>query len=169
MPSICVILLLLAIATKGIAAGCDCGWTVNSTQDLYHAVFTDALWTDFRTSTDVTWTSEPGNTWQAQVYNTSAGSNGPYGKAAQSGNVVLNQGSHAINPGVQLCVRSKLIADGFDELVSVAEMVTARRDILYGSFRFTMLTTNVSGTCESQLILWHPGASAVTQRSLRER
>lgn len=79
-----------------------------------------------------------------------AASRGPYGKAAQLQNVVLNNddgGTAGGSRGVQLWVRSQLIPQGSDELVPIAEMVTARTDILYGSFRFNMLTTPVNGTC----------------------
>jgi len=88
----------------------------------------------------LTWTSTPGLAWQAQAYNvTPAAARGPYGKSAQVGNVALNSQSQ----GLDLWVRSQVL----ESMVPIAEVVTARTDVLYGSFRAGMRTTGTNGTC----------------------
>lgn len=140
-------------------ADCKCGYTINAGKPtLDNPLFTDHISTDFTTSTDVTFESEPGKSWQVQAYNATAAqsNNAPYGRTAQLKNVVLNtlppgyissEGVHGGDPGLQLWVRSQLVQNGSESYVPIAEVVTARNDILYGSFRASMKTTGVNGTC----------------------
>jgi beta-glucanase (GH16 family) len=141
-------LLLLCGITLATANNCDCGYTLNTT------LFTDTFRTDFTQPGNVTWTSDPGVFWQGQAYNTSAAAaRGPYGKAAELGNVALN--TSGSDPGLQLWVRSSLVDNGTaDQLVPLAEVVTARNDFLYGSFRVSMKTTAINGTCGA-FFLYH--------------
>lgn len=106
------------------------------------ALFTELFETDFLNAPgNVTWDSQPGVLWQAQEYNTTPeAARGPYGKAAQLGNVVLST-------GLQLWVRSQPLDGDGGRLVPIAEVATARSDILYGSFRVGMKTTATNGTC----------------------
>ncbi|KXL48288.1 MAG: glycoside hydrolase family 16 protein [Acidomyces sp. 'richmondensis'] len=133
----------VVFATLGVCAGvladCECGHTINST-----VRFMESLETTFSqtTNTSVTWSSEAGIPWRAQQYNvTPAAARGPYGKAAELRNVIVSE------DGLQLWVRSQLLDDGIAQLVPMAEVVTARNDMLYGSFRVGMKTTSVNGTC----------------------
>ncbi|KAH9828140.1 glycoside hydrolase family 16 protein [Teratosphaeria destructans] len=129
----------LAVPDVALAnSNCGCGYTVNST-----TLFTNALETNFTQSGRVTWTSEASAEWQAQEYNTSAAAaRGPYGKAAELQNVVVE------NTGLQLWARSSLLDGGADgKLVPVAEVVSSRSDFLFGSFRVGMKSTAINGTC----------------------
>lgn len=133
----------ILFATLGVCpvvlADCECGYTINTTTR-----FTESLETTFlhTTNTSVTWSSEAGIPWRAQQYNvTPAAARGPYGKAAELRNVVV------ADDGLQLWVRSQLLDNGTARLVPMAEVVTARSDMLYGSFRVGMKTTGVNGTC----------------------
>jgi hypothetical protein len=62
-------------------------------------------------------------------------------------------GVKSIDPGLQLWVRSELLNPsqnvdaGQKPLVPSSEIVSQRDDILYGSFRIAMKTTEINGTC----------------------
>jgi hypothetical protein len=140
---------LLLFATTA-SAGCECGYSVNGTESEY-AIFTDAIETDFLHVKD---SSQHG--WIPQDYNTSADqANGPYGMAKQNRNLMSNYidnewkfsgpGIDGAEPGLQLWVHP----EGGDGDVPCAEIVSERDDILYGSFRIAMKTTNVNGTCSA--------------------
>ncbi|KAK5115859.1 hypothetical protein LTR85_009453 [Meristemomyces frigidus] len=133
---------VLGVAARIAASDCTCGYTVNATSSENYALFTEQFETPLLNAPrNVTWDSEPGVLWQAQEYNTTpAAARGPYGKAAQPENVVLDS-------GLQLWVRSKLLDSSNGQMVPIAEVVTARSDLLYGSFRVGMQTTTVTGTC----------------------
>ncbi|KAK4546443.1 hypothetical protein LTR36_002120 [Oleoguttula mirabilis] len=136
------VLALLGIALRVAASDCSCGYTVNATSSGDYALFTEHFEADFvNTPGNVTWDSQPGLLWQAQEYNTTpAAARGPYGKAAQPENVVLDN-------GLQLWVRSRLLDSSSGQLIPISEVVTARSDILYGSIRVGMKTTTINGTC----------------------
>ncbi len=98
--------------------------------------------------------------WIPQNYNTSANDgSGPYGMAKQSTNLLPNYllspsnyvdgGVKNRDPGLQLYVRSSLLQQPADQpaLVPLAEIVSERDDILYGSFRIAMKTSPINGTC----------------------
>src|SRR6202012_1558666 len=50
------------------------------------------------------------------------------------------------DPGLQLYVRGGIPADGY---VPVAEVMSSRNDMLFGSFRASMKLPSVGGTCGS--------------------
>lgn len=159
--SLPLLLSILVPATATTQPDCSCGHyitaTTHNSSDQSTFYFTETLETDFtlpQAAGQLTWTSAPGADWQAQVYNVSASAaRGPYGKAAEGGNVVLNS-------GVELWVRSQLLPANHDDdggggsggggtgqLVPMAEVVSAREDILYVSFRISMRAPGVNGTC----------------------
>ena len=148
---------LLASASQALA-GCPCAYyTLNATPN--HATFTETLETDFtQPNPTLTWTSTPGLAWQAQAYNvTPAAARGPYGKTAQVRNVLLNPQSQ----GLDLWVRSQVL----EGLVPIAEVVTARTDILYGSFRAGVKTTGSNGTCGA-LFFYHDDSQEIDMEVL---
>ena len=131
-------------------AECDCGYSVNASSDPAFAVFTSYLETDFLHLDKISDATE----WQPQVYNVSTSdSRGPYGKLATLDNVVTNPiGEHHSwtgpargdgDAGLQLIVRAQEV----DGMIPLGEIVTFRRDMLYGSYRVAMKLTSVPGTC----------------------
>ncbi|KAK3698734.1 hypothetical protein LTR37_016824 [Vermiconidia calcicola] len=113
--------------------------------------------TDFLHVKDVTYNKDHNTGWMPHNYNQPAGqARAPYGMAKQSRNLVpnyidsphnwLGPGVEGIDPGLQLWVRSTALND---KLVPSAEIVTEREDILYGSFRIGMKTTDINGTCSA--------------------
>ena len=128
-----------------VRADCECGYTVNST------LYTDLLETDFLHLANTTSDTD----WQPQDYTVTAElSRGPYGKNASVANVVANplksqydwagNGVNGGDAGLQLFVRGGVPQDG---LIPIAEVVTTRTDMFYGSFRAGMKTTGTPGTC----------------------
>ncbi|KAL9100923.1 MAG: hypothetical protein Q9163_003759 [Psora crenata] len=116
------------------------------------ALFTDLLETDFLHLANITRDTD----WQPQNYTvTPALARGPYGKNASLSNVIANplksqydwagQGTRGGDAGLQLFVRGDEGPAG--SLVPMAELVTTRDDILYGSFRAAIKITSLSGTC----------------------
>lgn len=134
-------------------AACECGYSLNSTNDAQHAVFTELLENDFLHSSSASIDlSHYG--WRPQVYNMSANdSRGPYGKHFGLDNVVTNpfrsanvwsgDAAHGGDAGLELWVRG----DHSGGYASGAEMATVRNDTLLGSFRVGMKLSNSSGTC----------------------
>ncbi|KAF4543849.1 Glycoside hydrolase family 16 [Lasiodiplodia theobromae] len=128
---------------------CECGYSVNKTTDAEHMVWTDLMETDFLHIDDFTNIG-----WVPQVYNvTKAAARGAYGKMATLENVMANPlknswdwAGTAVNDsdaGLQLVVRSQVV----DDMVPIGEVVAARTDMLYGSFRVAMKMAGVPGTC----------------------
>lgn len=112
-------------------------------------VWTDLLETDFLHINDL---ADIG--WVPQVYNVSQkAARGVYGKMAMLENVMANPlknswdwAGEAVNgsdAGLQLVVRSEPV----DDKVPIGEVVAARTDMLYGSFRVAMKLTGIPGTC----------------------
>jgi hypothetical protein len=144
---------------------CACGYTVNSTNSSNpFAPFTDFLETDFLhlynlpDSIDVPASEDVG--WAVQAYNNSPSSaRGPYGKAAEIHNVVLNplasredwtgEGKLGGAPGLQIWVRGQknLLGPVGDQMVRSGEIDSLRQDMRYGSFRVGMKMSDVPGTC----------------------
>jgi hypothetical protein len=98
--------------------------------------------------------------WAVQAYNNSPSSaRGPYGKAAEIHNVVLNplasredwtgEGKLGGAPGLQIWVRGQqnLLGPVGDQMVRSGEIDSLRRDMRYGSFRVGMKMSDVPGTC----------------------
>jgi len=129
-----------------VRASCECGYTVNST------LYTDLIESDFLHLQNITTDTD----WTPQEYQISAEiARGPYGKNPQKRNVVANplksqydwsgKGINGADPGLQLIVRGG--DPGKGKLIPMAELVTNRSDILYGSFRAGMKIAAVNGTC----------------------
>jgi hypothetical protein len=125
---------------------CLCGFSVNSTNDAQHQVFTDYLETDFTRNTV--------DGWRPQDFNvTSKEARGPFGKQASPDNVVTSQ------QGLQLWVRPAIQTEWNvtyengtvevvkDRVVPMSEVDTERIDMLYGSFRVRAKLSGVNGTC----------------------
>jgi hypothetical protein len=152
--------LHLITFASAAAAKCACGYTVNSTGDANHALFTDLLETDFLHLQDITYNETYSTGWIPQNYNTTAlEDQGSYGMAKEDRNVVPNfikkqynwagSGVKGAEPGLQLWVRNQPIGSGENRFIESAELVSERDDILYGSFRIAMKTTAVNGTCSA--------------------
>lgn len=127
-------------------------------------LYTDFLETDFLhlytlpDSIDVPASEAVG--WAVQAYNiTPSGARGPYGKAAEVGNVILNplhsrqdwtgEGKLGGAPGLQIWVRGQqdLLGPVGEQMVRSGEIDSLRRDMRYGSFRVGMKMSDVPGTC----------------------
>lgn len=138
-------LYITFLSFQSARADCECGYTVNST------LYTDLIETDFLHLANITDDTD----WQPQNYTvTPELARGPYGKNASVSNVVANplksqydwagDGINGGDAGLQLFVRGGVPQDG---LIPMAEVATARIDMLYGSFRAGMKATGTPGTC----------------------
>lgn len=154
------LLALIALPVSTDHADNCCGFTVNRTDSLYSAVFTEVFETDFLHGYDVTIDSLHEHGWTPQVYNVTPGAaRGPYGKAAMldsvRGNPIGNQwdwvgpGIRGADPGLQLWVRNMLVGDAGELMVPMGEIVSKRADMLYGSFRIGVKYTSQPGTCSA--------------------
>ncbi|KAF2126581.1 glycoside hydrolase family 16 protein [Dothidotthia symphoricarpi CBS 119687] len=142
---------LLFAVSRFANAACECGYSLNSTTDAEHAVFTELLENDFL-HTDTKNLTQYG--WRPQVYNVSTeSSRGPFGKKFELDNIVINplkddnawsgNSKHGGDAGLELWVSSNTTG-GY---VQGAEVVSVRDDALLGSFRVGMKMSNASGTC----------------------
>jgi len=136
----------LGLATN-VLADCECGYSVNATNQP-HAVFTELLESDFTMLENITLDTD----WVPQEWKVDkAASHGPFGRSTELKNVVSNpakNGSNSVGidggvPGLNLFVRATPSDATF---VSVSEVDTNRTDMLYGSFRAAMQTTQINGT-----------------------
>ena len=133
------------LLTPLVQADCECGYTVNST------LYTDLIETDFLHLASITTNTD----WQPQNYTvTPALARGPYGKNASLSDIIANplkskydwagDGVNGGDAGLQLYVRGGVPLDG---LIPMAELVSTRNDILYGTYRVGMKITPIVGTC----------------------
>ena len=150
-------LLIAALLLKVVNTSCECGYSINtSTTNTTHpsspVVFNTILTTDFLHLKSIT--NNPD--WIPQAYTVSpALARGPYGKNASVGNVITNPlaskwdwagpGAGGGDAGLKLLVRSGAGVVG--GLIGMAELASARTDVLYGSFRAGMKVTPTNGTC----------------------
>jgi hypothetical protein len=118
-----------ALLVTLVAASCECGFSVNSTDAPLHQVFTEFVETDFTQSTLGGWIPQNYSVPRSMA-------RGPYGKIASIKNVVPSK------QGLQLWVK-RAIGDS----IPMAEVSTQRSDMLYGSFRIKAKMTGVNGTC----------------------
>ena len=143
----------LLLATL-VQADCECGYVVNST------LYTDLLETDFLHLNNITNNTD----WQAQKYQiTPALARGPYGKDASPNNVVPNplanhddwagNGINGGDAGLQMVVKGGVLPKG--GMIPMAEIVSNRTDLLYGSFRVGMRLTATNGTCGAFFWVYH--------------
>lgn len=157
--------LILPPLTAKTHPRCECGYSINATNtSTPFALFTDFLETDFLhlynlpDSIDIPASEAVG--WAVQAYNISPNaSRGPYGKAAELDNVVLNplptrddwagEGKLGGAPGLQMWVRGEqdLLSQAGNQMIRVGEINSLRRDMQYGSFRVGMKMSDVAGTC----------------------
>lgn len=117
------------IATLATPDLCACGYTAAG------SVYSELLETDFTTVKNLL---GPSSGWQLQEYILPANNDQgiPYSRSTSRDNVLFT------NEGVQLVVKPP---NG--NTISGAELVTARSDFHYGSFRVGMKTSSVNGTC----------------------
>ncbi|KAK4694926.1 hypothetical protein P7C71_g2735, partial [Lecanoromycetidae sp. Uapishka_2] len=134
------VILTTLLLTPLVHANCECGYTANST------LYTDLIETDFLHLADIFTDTD----WQPQNYTvTPALARGPYGKNASLSNVVTNplkskydwagDGVNGSDAGLQLFVRGGIPQNG---LIPMAELATARGDLLYGTYRVGMKATS---------------------------
>jgi len=132
------------------AADCECGYSVNRTDEGDHAVFTDLLESDFTTLKNI----KTNKDWVLQEWKIASDvSRGPYGRMTVPGNAISNpakdlsvsdEGILGREAGLELYVRK--LQPG-DQYVSIVEADSCRTDMIYGSFRAGIKTTGISGTC----------------------
>ena len=143
---------IISRSVQFVRADCECGYTVNS------VLYTDLIETDFLHLANITGDTD----WQPQNYTvTPELARGPFGKNASLSNVVANplksqydwagDGVNGGDAGLQLFVRGGVPQDG---LIPIAEVATARTDMLYGSFRASMKATGTPGTCGAYFWVW---------------
>lgn len=132
--------LLLALSPL-TNADCECGYRVtipsnDSTAPPQQYTVTDLLETNFANISDISKNTD----WVRQEFNVSAQqARGPYGQMTAVDNVESVAGN-----GLEITLRGAgALVEG---MVSGGEINTARRDLLYGSYRSSMKITGVNGT-----------------------
>ena len=151
----CTFLFATIALPASIHAACECGYKVAST------LYTELLETEFLHLPNITTDTD----WQPQNYTVSSAlSRGPYGKNASLANILANpleskydwagQGVNGSDAGLQMFVMGigGKDSEGVVEsggLVGMAEMVSTRNDVLYGSFRAAVKITREPGTCSA--------------------
>lgn len=139
-------LLLSPLAT----ADCECGYAASVGNDTEQQVFTDLLETDFTRVGDMSLNTD----WARQAFNlTNEKARGRHGEMFAVGNARSNPdrdrvgrsgiGLNSEPAGLELVVGSNKV----DGMVPVAEVDSARMDLLWGTFRVGMKLTGVPGTC----------------------
>ncbi|RPB29915.1 glycoside hydrolase family 16 protein [Terfezia boudieri ATCC MYA-4762] len=133
-----------------VFADCECGYSVNPTDERDHTLFTDILESDFTTLKDI----RADKDWVLQEWKIDKSvSRGPYGRMTVPGNAISNpakdlavsdEGVLGREAGLELYVRK--LQPG-DQYVSIVEADSYRADMIYGSFRAGIKTTGISGTC----------------------
>lgn len=138
------LLFILLDGCRAAASICRCGYEVTGANgDTW--LFTDAIETDFTNLKSIAATRD----WQRQEFNVSAeAGRGKYSKFFTPKNVavgpgVANNDASGKHAGVELSVGATIV----NGAVPVAELDSARQDLLWGSFRTGMKLTPVKGTC----------------------
>ncbi len=144
------VVTLTALAVPA-AADCECGYATTIDGHLYS--FTDLIETDFAHLSDISTNTD----WVRQAFNISSEkARGSYGEMFAVQNIFTNpnpsgvrvedgQGSDGQPAGLQLSVNASHV----DDLVPVAEIDTARLDVLFGTYRASLKITDVPGTCSA--------------------
>lgn len=164
-PSLVSVVVSFSLATL-VRSNCECGYTVNGT------LYTDLIESDFLHLNNITNNTD----WLPQKYSTSAAvARGPFGKSVDVNNIQPNplkspydwagNGVNGGAAGLQLIVRGGMPVQG--GMVPVAEMVTNRSDLLYGSFRAGMRMTATNGTCGA--FFWVCSRSPCSRYAFLER
>ena len=136
-----------------VGADCECGYTSPIDNATIPALFTDLIESDFLHIRNISLDTD----WRRQEYNvTAAAGRGPYGMNFTIQNVVSNPildannwtgpGEFGANPGLQISVDGGIPANGY---VQVAELDSAREDLLWGTYRAAMMLTLTPGTCSA--------------------
>lgn len=145
------VIVVWACLSAFVSADCECGYssTINSTT----YVFSDLIETDFLHLSDIAADTD----WIRQSYNVTAqASRGTYGTYSQIENVISNavlDPNSFVGPsklggdaGLGMYVRGGIPASGY---VPIAEVDSARTDLLWGSYRAALKMTNQTGTCSA--------------------
>lgn len=135
-----------------VQADCECGYVVASTPSKFieQQRYTELIESNFLTIQDISKDTD----WRIQQY--ASKYRRPFGRNATAANVKSNplvDNATLSGPGVlggpaglQLWVTG---GPPVDDLVNTAELATARKDILYGSFRTAVRLTPMNGTCSA--------------------
>ncbi|KAL8912802.1 MAG: hypothetical protein Q9171_002260 [Xanthocarpia ochracea] len=135
-------------ALDPVSAACECGYQTRSIKSNENEVFTDVLESDFLHLKDIGAQQD----WIRQVWNIPAVGVAPWGRNMTLDNVFTNPlpgdvGTKGVNggdPGLQIRVTAGERRGG---AVKSGEVASARRDMLYGSFRAGIKYTGQNGTC----------------------
>ncbi|OAA59377.1 Concanavalin A-like lectin/glucanase [Cordyceps fumosorosea ARSEF 2679] len=143
-----LVLLILVwlgnVSATAPAPACSCGYQVGGANGESW-LFTEVIETDFTRVKSIAAATD----WRRQEFNVSAeAGRGKYSKYFTPKNVAIGpggatQGASGKQAGVELSVGATIV----NGAVPVAEMDTARQDLLWGSFRAGMKLTPVQGTC----------------------
>ena len=142
--------VLVAAMLVPVAADCECGYATTIDNGQY--VFTDLIETDFSKVVDI----QTNTDWVRQEFNiSSAKARGSFGEmfavqnifteGAAGQNGAASRTGNAPPAGLQLVVRAAQV----DDMVPVAEIDTARLDVVFGSYRAGLRLTDVPGTCSA--------------------
>lgn len=142
--------LLLLYLPSPTSAACECGYALPSNASPPQTFYTDLLETDFLHLKNLSTNTD----WSPQNYTvTPAAARGPWGKNASLSNILTNPlaskydwGSDDVLGGLELYVTG-VGNEGAGGLVGMAELSSVREDMLYGSFRASVMFTGERGTC----------------------
>ncbi|KAK6345191.1 hypothetical protein TWF718_007117 [Orbilia javanica] len=147
------ILLSLLRLVSPVDAACECGYSVNSTSDPQHAVFTDLLESDFTKIKNF----QDDTDWQPQVWELDPkAALGPYGRATRLESIIPNpavnisvnsRGIYGGHSGLNLLVPKDYTVIKGEKYLIGAELDSTRNDMFYGTFRIGYRTTKWAGTC----------------------
>ncbi len=141
----------LSLFVNPVLADCECGYATTIDSKLY--TFTDLIESDFAHLSDISTNTD----WVRQAFNISSEkARGSFGEMFTVQNILTNpnpsnvrvedgQGSDGQPAGLQLVVNASHV----EEMVPVAEIDSARTDVMFGTFRASLKVTNISGTCSA--------------------
>ncbi|KAL8950607.1 MAG: hypothetical protein Q9222_003362 [Ikaeria aurantiellina] len=140
--------ITLAYGPHFVSAACECGYSTHAIKDNTNHIYTDVLETDFLHVQDIAKQQD----WIRQVWTVPPGGTAHWGRNMTLDNTKANPlpgdvGTAGVNggdPGLQLTVQSGT-PEGDD--IPGAEIASARKDMLYGSFRAGLKYTGEKGTC----------------------
>ncbi|KLU81482.1 hypothetical protein MAPG_00571 [Magnaporthiopsis poae ATCC 64411] len=144
------VLALWLLLSPLARANCECGYAASVGNDTEQQVFTDLLETDFTRVSDMSLNTD----WARQAFNlTNERARGRHGEMFTVSNARSNPdrdrvgrsgiGLNSEPAGLELVVGSNKM----DGMVPVAEVDSARMDLLWGTFRVGMKLSGVPGTC----------------------
>jgi len=162
------LLVVSSVFVATIKADCECGYSSKIGNDGTY-LFTDLIESDFLHLANISSDTD----WRRQSFSvTAATGRGPYGMNFSIDNVASNPildpntwdgpGEFSPDPGVQLLVRGGVPVNGY---VQVAEVDSAREDLLWGTYRAAMKLTLVPGTCSA--FFWVSSWSSSVEKKWR--